>query len=101
MKSMADELEYIKRPAPPLTAEAAAIEEVVRGIVRAVRDEGDLAVRRYSQMFDHYDGEALEVGTAEREAAVSTYRHARIRSSRSHRCGHSHARSMQPFCRSK
>ena len=71
MKSMADELEYIKRPAPPLTAEAAAIEEVVRGIVRAVRDEGDLAVRRYSQMFDHYDGEALEVGTAEREAAVA------------------------------
>jgi histidinol dehydrogenase/sulfopropanediol 3-dehydrogenase len=71
MKSMADELEYIKRPAPPLTAEAAAIEEVVRGIVRSVRDEGDLAVRRYSQMFDHYDGDALEVGTAEREAAVA------------------------------
>ncbi len=71
MTSMADKLEYIKSPAPPQTAESAGIEEVVRGIVRAVRDEGDLAVRRYSKMFDHYDGQALEVSASEREAAVA------------------------------
>jgi len=71
MKSMADKLEYIKSPAPPQTAESAAIEEVVRGIVRAVRDEGDRAVRRYSRMFDQYDGQAQEVVASEREAAVA------------------------------
>jgi len=71
MKSMADKFEYIKSPAAPQPAEAAGIEELVRGIVRAVRDEGDRAVRRYSRMFDQYDGQAQEVVASEREAAVA------------------------------
>jgi histidinol dehydrogenase/sulfopropanediol 3-dehydrogenase len=70
MQSFRSQLEYIKSPAvrPDAMDE---IETVVRGIIRAVRDGGDLAVRRYAKSFDNYDGQTLEVSTAERVAAVS------------------------------
>jgi histidinol dehydrogenase/sulfopropanediol 3-dehydrogenase len=71
MQSLRSKLEYIKSPAVGRTGEMAEIETVVRGIIRAVRDAGDLAVRRYSKMFDNYEGQPLEVSPAERAATVS------------------------------
>jgi histidinol dehydrogenase/sulfopropanediol 3-dehydrogenase len=71
MQSFRNKLEYLKAPAARHAAKSAEIESVVREIVHAVRDEGDLAVRRYSKTFDNYEGEALEIGAAEREAAVA------------------------------
>ncbi|MGO4391177.1 histidinol dehydrogenase [Variovorax sp. M-6] len=64
-------LEFIKAPAPVQNKELGEVETVVRGIVQAVRERGDAAVRAYSKQFDRYEGEALEVTRAEREAAVA------------------------------
>jgi sulfopropanediol 3-dehydrogenase len=64
-------LEYIKSPAARQTAELADIESTVRGILGAVRDEGDAAVRRFSKTFDKYEGQSFEVGSDERNAALS------------------------------
>jgi sulfopropanediol 3-dehydrogenase len=71
MQSLRSKLEYIKSPAARQTAELADIEPTVREILRAVRDEGDLAVRRFSKTFDKYEGQSLEVSGAERDAALS------------------------------
>jgi histidinol dehydrogenase/sulfopropanediol 3-dehydrogenase len=71
MPSFGSKLEYIKAPAARATGDTDQIESTVRGILRAVRDEGDPAVRRYSKAFDNYDGPALEVGTAERAEALA------------------------------
>lgn len=72
MKSLISKLEFIKAPTPIQNKELGEIESVVRGIIDAVRDRGDEGVREYSQKFDHYEGQALEVSMAEREAAVAS-----------------------------
>jgi histidinol dehydrogenase/sulfopropanediol 3-dehydrogenase len=72
MPSIAPKVEYIKSPNDRPKGELSDIEALVRGIVAAVRDEGDRAVRRYSQTFDNYLEPALEVAAAERQAAVAT-----------------------------
>jgi sulfopropanediol 3-dehydrogenase len=71
MQSLGSKLEYIKSPAARTVGDLDEIESTVRGILRAVRDEGDIAVRRYSKIFDNYDGRAFEVGAAERVAALA------------------------------
>ena len=71
MSACGSKLEYIKSPAACATGDRDQIESTVRGILRAVRDEGDLAVRRYSKTFDNDDGLALEVSPAEQSAALA------------------------------
>lgn len=62
---------YVKAPNRSAAAEAAAIGETVSDILRAVRAQGDDAVRRFSLQFDGVETGALEVTAAEREAAVA------------------------------
>ncbi len=71
MKALFSKLEFIKAPAPAQNKELGEVESVVRGVINAVRDRGDDAVREYSKKFDRYDGKALEVTQAEREEAVN------------------------------
>jgi histidinol dehydrogenase/sulfopropanediol 3-dehydrogenase len=71
MPSLRSKLEYIKSPASRHNGELAEIEAAVRAILRAVRDEGDGAIRRFSKQFDQYEGDALEVSGAERAQALS------------------------------
>jgi sulfopropanediol 3-dehydrogenase len=71
MQRLRTTLEFIKSPALSHAGDAAEIESTVRGILQAVRDEGDLAVRRFSKTFDKYAGQALEVSRAEREATLA------------------------------
>jgi sulfopropanediol 3-dehydrogenase len=71
MQSFHTRVEYIKTSGVLRGEELAEIETSVRGILRSVRDEGDIAVRRYSRTFDNYDGQVLEVGPAERTAALA------------------------------
>ncbi len=71
MPPYGSKLEYIKSPAARPMGDLDQIESTVRRILRAVRDDGDLAVRRYSKSFDNYDGLALEISPAERSEALS------------------------------
>jgi sulfopropanediol 3-dehydrogenase len=71
MQALFSQLDFIKAPAPVQNQELGEVESVVRGIVQAVRTRGDAAVREYSQKFDRYEGEALEVSLEERLAAVN------------------------------
>jgi sulfopropanediol 3-dehydrogenase len=71
MQALFPQLDFIKAPAPVQNQELGEVESVVRGIVQAVRTRGDAAVREYSQKFDRYEGEALEVSLEERLAAVN------------------------------
>ena len=71
MQALFSQLEFIKAPAPVQNQELGEVESVVRGIIQAVRERGDAAVREYSQKFDRYEGEALEVSLDERLAAVN------------------------------
>lgn len=64
-------IERIKAPAAAQDKELGEVESVVRGIIAAVRDRGDDAVREYSRAFDKYEGQALEISDAERAAAVA------------------------------
>ena len=64
-------IERIKAPADVQSKELGAVESVVQGVIAAVRERGDDAVREYSRKFDKYEGDALEISTAEREAAVA------------------------------
>lgn len=70
MQALFPQLDFIKAPAPVQNQELGEVESVVRGIVQAVRTRGDAAVREYSQKFDRYEGETLEVSLEERLAAV-------------------------------
>ncbi|MDD2845310.1 MAG: histidinol dehydrogenase [Rhodoferax sp.] len=72
MKSLISKLEFIKAPTPIHNKELGEIESVVRDIINAVRERGDEGVREYSKKFDHYEGQALEISMAEREAAVAS-----------------------------
>ena len=65
------QIERLKAPAVVQNEELEAVESVVRGIISAVRERGDDAVREYSRAFDKYEGQALEISDAEREAAVA------------------------------
>ena len=64
-------IERIKAPAAAQDKELGAVESVVQGVISAVRDRGDDAVREYSRTFDKYEGQALEISDAERNAAVA------------------------------
>jgi histidinol dehydrogenase/sulfopropanediol 3-dehydrogenase len=61
---------FIKAPASAGAAGGAALEDIVRSVVSAVRERGDAAVREFSGRFDKVVPETLEVSLAEREAAV-------------------------------
>ena len=65
------QIERLKAPAVVQNKELGAVESVVQGVISAVRERGDDAVREYSLAFDNYEGEALEVSLAERHAAVA------------------------------
>ena len=64
-------IERIKAPAVAQNKELGAVESVVQGVIAAVRERGDDAVREYSRKFDKYEGDALEISAAERDAAVA------------------------------
>lgn len=64
-------LEFIKAPGTTQNDELGEVENVVRDIVKNVRANGDDAVRAYSKTFDRYDGQALEISTAERLSALA------------------------------
>ena len=64
-------IEFIKAPAGNANKELGEVEAVVRGVISAVRQRGDAAVREFSRKFDRYDQPALEVTQAERVAAVA------------------------------
>ncbi len=61
---------YVKAPARDQIADTSDVVGLVSQILRDVRLEGDAAVRRYAQRFDHADLEAFEVSPADRRAAV-------------------------------
>ena len=54
------------------TDDSADVAEAVRGIIEAVKAEGDKALFRFAKQFDHADLAALEVTGAELEAAVAS-----------------------------
>ena len=64
-------IERLKAPAVVQNEELEAVESVVRGVIAAVRNRGDDAIREYSRVFDKYEGQALEFSAAERDAAVA------------------------------
>ena len=53
------------------TDDSADVAEAVRGIIEAVKTEGDKALFRFAKQFDHADLAALEVTGAELDAAVA------------------------------
>jgi histidinol dehydrogenase/sulfopropanediol 3-dehydrogenase len=61
---------HLKAPAPPDGEDGAKVEALVAEIVAAVRAEGDVALRRYSERFDGVAQERIEVTAEERDAAV-------------------------------
>lgn len=71
MKTLTSKLQFLKAPAPTQNQELGRVEAVVQDVIRAVRERGDVAVREFSRAFDKYEGHALEVTPAEREAAVA------------------------------
>jgi len=64
-------ISFIKAPSRDAHGDAAPVEEVVKTILADVAARGDEAVRFYSKKFDHAEVDALEVGMAERRAAVA------------------------------
>jgi sulfopropanediol 3-dehydrogenase len=69
--SMQSKVEYIKAPAGVEEQALDEIEARVRGIIAAVAERGDGAVREFSRQFDCYEGSALEITAGERERAVA------------------------------
>lgn len=70
MHSLISKITFVKSPAVVQSKELGEVEGVVRGVINAVRERGDSAVREYAKKFDKYDGPSLEVTMEEREAAV-------------------------------
>lgn len=70
MKNLASSVTYIKEPSRSAVSENAPVEAVVAEVLAAVRAEGDIAIRRYSNKFDGADLERFEVSDAERLAAL-------------------------------
>lgn len=54
------------------TFETASLEKTVSGILQAVKNEGDAAVKRYTAQFDQVEIESLQVTEAEIEEAVAS-----------------------------
>ncbi len=71
MKELLKTLNFIKAPASTQSTDLHDVESVVRGVVAAVREKGDAAVRHYSRLFDKYEGTTLEVSAQERAEAVA------------------------------
>lgn len=44
---------------------------IVRGVIDAIRDEGDAAVRRYSEKFDRWSPESFKLSEAEIQHAIA------------------------------
>jgi len=61
---------FIKAPECDGMAGNVPLEDTVRSIVTAVRERGDAAIREFAQRFDGISPDTLEIGRAEREAAV-------------------------------
>jgi sulfopropanediol 3-dehydrogenase len=64
-------LVFVKSPAKSAETDAQGHTALVASILRDVRDNGDSAVRSYSQQFDKSDITAFEVTPAERDAALA------------------------------
>ena len=71
MTSIHSKIEYIKAPGGGGKKEMSDISALVSEIVRAVKDQGDEAVRGYARKFDKYEGRPLEYSAAECRAAVA------------------------------
>lgn len=65
-----DTITFLKAPDRDAQADNAPVERLVAEIIAAVRTDGDKAVREFATRFDGACPDALEVSTAEREAAL-------------------------------
>ena len=63
--------EYVKQAGPKKPESDEAVRSVVAEILGAVRQEGDLAVRRYSEKLDRWSPPSFELSRAEIDAAVA------------------------------
>lgn len=68
---LAARIRFLKAPRTAATTDTGEIEETVKGVLVAVRERGDAALREFSRAFDQADVETFEVSPAEREAAVA------------------------------
>ena len=64
-------ISFVKAPSRNQTTDNASVEDLVGEIIRNVRQNGDAAVRDYSQRFDKSDISVFEVSAEEREAALA------------------------------
>ena len=64
-------VELIKAPANVKNQALDEVEALVQSIISQVRERGDEAVREYSKRFDRFDGDALEISRADRDAAIA------------------------------
>jgi sulfopropanediol 3-dehydrogenase len=64
-------LVFVKSPAKSAETDAQGHSALVASILRDVRDNGDSAVRSYSQRFDKSDITVFEIAPAERDAALA------------------------------
>ncbi len=63
--------EYLKKGVPRAPESDAAVRAVVAEILEAVRQEGDAAVRRYSEKLDRWSPASFKLSAADIEAAVA------------------------------
>ena len=68
---LAQRVHYLKTAAKADAEADQALADTVADIVAGVRREGDTAIARYTQQFDHVELSAFEVSMADREAAVA------------------------------
>ncbi len=64
-------ISYIKAPSRDQVSDNAPVETLVAEILKNVREQGDKAVREYSEKFDKANVPVFEVTAAEREAALA------------------------------
>jgi sulfopropanediol 3-dehydrogenase len=64
-------ISFVKAPSRNQSSDNASVEDLVGEIIRNVRENGDAAVRDYSQRFDKSDISVFEVSAEEREAALA------------------------------
>jgi histidinol dehydrogenase/sulfopropanediol 3-dehydrogenase len=64
-------ISFVKAPSRNQTTDNASVEDLVGEIIRNVRENGDAAVRDYSQRFDKSDISVFEVSAEERAAALA------------------------------
>jgi len=64
--------EYLKQAAPRTVESDTAVRAVVTEILEAVRQQGDAALRRYSEKLDNWSPTSFKLSRAEIEAAVET-----------------------------